>query len=194
MGYFIIQSPSRGTWDIVAEVNDETVMNRSGVSQGEKIPFKVKTSLWGETKLSISITWSNRANTTLTAHVHASYWACGQDSVFLFFCFVFFFSGVKYLCIYFSTIPTSYYEIILCASHYYWLCIWEYTRVKRTNEHSQDKKDELYAGNRSTSGMGLQQVQGASNMLDHAETIWLPLMLDSSWLAFTDCNYALGPM
>ena len=123
MGYFIIQSPSRGTWDIVAEVNDETVMNRSGVSQGEKIPFKVKTSLWGETKLSISITWSNQANTTLTAHVHASYWACGQDSVFLFFCFVFFFSGVKYLCIYFSTIPTSYYEIILCASHYYWLCI-----------------------------------------------------------------------
>jgi len=72
-GYFIIQSPSQGTWDIVAEVNDETVMDRSGVSQGEKIPFKVETSLWGETKLSISVTWSNRANTTLTAHVHASY-------------------------------------------------------------------------------------------------------------------------
>jgi len=28
--------------------------------------------------------------------------------------------------------------------------------------------------------MGLQQVQDASNMLDHAETSWLPLMLDSS--------------
>lgn len=72
-GYFIIQSPSQGTWDIVAEVNDETVMNRSGVSQGEMIPFKAETSLWGETKLSINVTWTNRANTTLTAHVHASY-------------------------------------------------------------------------------------------------------------------------
>lgn len=72
-GYFIIQSPSQGTWDIVAEVNDETVMNRSGVSQGEMIPFKAETSLWGETKLSVNVTWSNRANTTLTAHVHASY-------------------------------------------------------------------------------------------------------------------------
>jgi len=38
-GYFVIQSPSQGTWDIVAKVADKTVVNKSGVSKGEQIPF-----------------------------------------------------------------------------------------------------------------------------------------------------------
>jgi len=72
-GYFIIQSPAQGTWDIVVKVDDKPVVNKSAVSQGEKIPFIAETSFWGDTDLNVSATWSNRADTTLTVRLHASY-------------------------------------------------------------------------------------------------------------------------
>jgi len=72
-GYFVIQSPSQGTWDIVAKVADKTVVNKSGVSKGEQIPFTADTNFWSDTDVNVSATWSNKADTTLTVRLNASY-------------------------------------------------------------------------------------------------------------------------
>ena len=72
-GYFVIESPNEGTWTIVAIVDGETVVNKSGVSKGEKIPFTAETSFWHETKVKVIATWSTGTDTTAIVHVHAEY-------------------------------------------------------------------------------------------------------------------------
>lgn len=72
-GYFVVQSPNEGTWTIVVIVDGETVVNKSGVSQGERIPFTAKTSFWHDTEVKVIATWSIGTDTTAIVHVHASY-------------------------------------------------------------------------------------------------------------------------
>ena len=72
-GYFVIQSPSQGTWTVVAKVDDKTVVNKSNVSKGQQIPFTAETSFWGDTDVKVNATWSDQADTTLTVRLHASY-------------------------------------------------------------------------------------------------------------------------
>ena len=72
-GYFVLESPNKGTWNIVATVDDKTVVDKSGVKKGEEITFTAETSFWGDTEVKVIATWSIAEDTTATVLVHATY-------------------------------------------------------------------------------------------------------------------------
>lgn len=72
-GYFSIKSPGNGTWRIVYKVADNTVVDQKDVVKGDKVPFKAKTKLVGKTEVKIQCYWSEKQNTTLKVHMHATY-------------------------------------------------------------------------------------------------------------------------
>ena len=72
-GYFVVESPNEGTWNIVATVAGKTVMNKSGVKKGEQIQFTAETNFWSDTEVKVVATWSVGGDTTATVLVHATY-------------------------------------------------------------------------------------------------------------------------
>lgn len=70
-GYCEIKEPSMGTWTITAKDGEKTVFNRSGLKIGERIDFNYKTDF--KLHLKIEAIWSEGKDTTLKAHIHATY-------------------------------------------------------------------------------------------------------------------------
>ena len=70
-GYFEITEPSNGTWTITAKDGGNTVFSRSGIKKGDKVDFSYKTGF--KLDLKIEAIWSEGGNTTLEAHIHATY-------------------------------------------------------------------------------------------------------------------------
>ena len=72
-GYFVIESPDEGTWNIVVTVDDKIVVNQSGVKKGEQMPFTAETNFWSDTKVKVDATWSNGGDTAAAMGVHATF-------------------------------------------------------------------------------------------------------------------------
>jgi len=70
-GNFEIKEPGNGTWTITAKDGAKTVFNRSGLKKGEKVDFSYKTDF--KLNLKVEAVWSEGGDTTLEAHIHATY-------------------------------------------------------------------------------------------------------------------------
>jgi hypothetical protein len=72
-GYFSVKSPDDGTWEMVAKVAGNTVVDKKNVKKGEKINFTAKTNFWSKTEVLIRCSWSEKKDATLTVQLHATY-------------------------------------------------------------------------------------------------------------------------
>lgn len=70
-GDFEIDEPANGTWTITAKDGAKTVFNRSGLKKGEKVEFSYKTDF--KLNLKVEAIWSEGGDTTLKAHISATY-------------------------------------------------------------------------------------------------------------------------
>ena len=70
-GDLVINSPSDGTWTVVAKADGNVVVNQKGVKAGDHVKFKYRTGF--TLTLDVNFTWSEKKDTTLKGIVHASY-------------------------------------------------------------------------------------------------------------------------
>jgi hypothetical protein len=70
-GYAVINGPSGGTWHFVAKDGKNVIFDQDGVKVGQQIPFKYKTGF--SVDLTVTATWSQGGNTTLTGHLEVNY-------------------------------------------------------------------------------------------------------------------------
>lgn len=72
-GHFEIISPDEGTWSIVVIIKDKKVVDVTGVTKGQQIPFTAKTRRFKKTDFDIQVKWNKSEGTTLKVHLKASY-------------------------------------------------------------------------------------------------------------------------
>lgn len=70
-GYFEIVSPAQGTWHAVVKCDDTVIIDRSGLTVNQQVPFEYKTGF--SLTMSVDADWSIPDNTTLRVRVVASY-------------------------------------------------------------------------------------------------------------------------
>ena len=71
-GYFEIQSPDNGTWTLTAKDGNKVLKSFSGCVKGTQYSFSFKTGIFDVIDLIVDADWSEKADTTLVVHVHAT--------------------------------------------------------------------------------------------------------------------------
>jgi hypothetical protein len=67
-GYGMITAPDEGSWHIVAKDGNNVIVDKQGVKKGQQISFSYRIGF--TVNLSVTATWSEINDTTLTVHVH----------------------------------------------------------------------------------------------------------------------------
>lgn len=70
-GYAMITGPDEGNWHFVAKDGNNVIFDQQGVTKGQKVSFNYKTGF--NLNLTLTATWSEKKDTTLTGHLNAQY-------------------------------------------------------------------------------------------------------------------------